>query len=354
MILHLFPAEKFTTDYINRINNLFDSKNQLFIVFGMNKEEYCLNEIKNKENVIIVNKLYLMGKKFESLIMKSSKVICHSLFFKLIDICMLNKIIKKTHKKLIWVIWGKDLYEDYDKSHTIKGALQIKPLIKEFLRRSLIYKISIFITTGDVDILKKRYKLNNNAKFMSAQYSYKLLDILQEDKHDKINIMVGHSATETCRHIPTFEMLKKYSDKINVFCPLSYPKDEKYINKVKEAGYSIFKDSFFPITEFMKYDEYVKFLNKIDIGVFNNNRQQGMGNITNLLYFGKKVYLSSDNTIRKSYYKPKYYIYDCEDIKNEDFLCLLDKEKRDNNKNNIIYKFSDENFFNEWSLVFNE
>ena len=42
----------------------------------------------------------------------------------------------------------------------------------------------------------------------------------------------------------------------------------------------------------MPYSSYISFLGSIDIGIFNNNRQQGMGNITNLLYLGKKVYLS--------------------------------------------------------------
>lgn len=79
-----------------------------------------------------------------------------------------------------------------------------------------------------------------------------------------------------------------------------------------------------------------------------------MGNITNLLYLGKKVYLSIDNTIRKSYHKPDYFIYDCVNIKRNDFLSLLSPEQKQNNRNKIIYKFSDENFINEWKGIFDE
>ena len=355
MILHLFPAEKFTTDYINRIHSLFDHTNHVFIVYGKIKPEYKLNEIKYREEIIFTDKLILLGNKIKMLVTNSSKIICHSLFFNLVDFIYLNKITKKCKSSLIWVIWGKDLYEDFERTKTIKGFILVKPIIKEYFRKSLIYKMEIFITTGDYDVLKERYRLNPNAKVFGAQYTYNLLKIIEKKENKKIHVMVGHSATETCRHLETFELLKKYVGKIKVFCPLSYPDNRTtYIDKIIKKGKEIFNDDFVPLTKFMNYEEYVTFLNSIDIGIFNNNRQQGMGNITNLLYLGKKVYLSKDNTVRKSYHVPEYYIFDCEEIQNEDFLTLLSEEMAINNTNRIIYKFSDDNFFKEWSRIFNE
>ena len=354
MILHLFPAEKFTKDYINRIYQLFNREDHIFIIYGKLKEEYRLNEITEKENVIFTKKLYNLGKRFKELIISSTKVICHSLFFNLLDLIMLNKVISKSQATLSWFIWGKDLYEDYDKSKSFKGILLVKPLMKEIVRKSLIKKVDIFITTGDYEVLQKRYKLKTGAKQMEAQYTYKLLKVINKEKNEKTNVMVGHSATETCRHIDTFQILKKYAGKIKVYCPLSYPQNDTYINKVSAIGKNIFGDDFIAMTNFMKYEEYVDFLNSMDIGVFNNNRQQGMGNITNLLYLGKKLYLSEDNTIRKSYCKPEYYIYDCKDIEESDFLIPLNKEQSTNNKNHIINKFSKENFYSEWRKIFDE
>ena len=37
--------------------------------------------------------------------------------------------------------------------------------------------------------------------------------------------------------------------------------------------------------------DYLKILGKIDIAIFNHERQQAVGNITSLLGLGKKVYI---------------------------------------------------------------
>lgn len=354
MILHLFPAEKFTTDYINRIQRLFSEEKHVFIVYGEQKKEYRLYEISNREDVILTSKIYLLKDRFRKLVYSSKKVICHSLFLKLVDLTYLNAVIKNNRVSLLWVIWGKDLYEDYEKSRSLKSIITVKPVIKEVIRRSLIKKTDIFITTGDYDVLKERYKLKSGSKAMGAQYSYNLLRLINCPKNKKVKVMVGHSATDTCRHIETFNMLKTYTGKIQVYCPLSYPNNHDYISMVSSDGKRLFGDDFFPLTEFIKYDEYVAFLNTIDIGVFNNSRQQGMGNITNLLYLGKKVYLSQDNTIAKSYHRPEYCIFDYKDIQRDNFLQLLSKEEAEINRNRIIFKFSDKNFYDEWRRIFDE
>jgi len=352
MILHLFPAEKFTTDYINRIIRLFGFEDHSFIIYGDMNPEYRLNEIDDKAKVIFTKTIASMGKKFENEANMCSKIVCHSLFLKMIDLYLLNTYLKKHSVKFVWGIWGKDLYEDYEKSRSLKAMLLIKPVVKEAIRRSIIKKTDTFITTGDYEILKERYELKENAIALGAQYSYNLLNFIENDVHEKIRVMVGHSATATCRHRETLEMLSKYAGKVEVFCPLSYPNDQDYINSVIEIGKRLFGDDFYPMTDFMRYEEYVEFLNTVDIGVFNNSRQQGMGNITNLLYLGKKVYLSSDNTIGKSYHAPEYYIFNTDEIDRADFLSPLSELESKNNQEKIRYKFSDENFYIEWRKVF--
>lgn len=352
MILHLFPAEKFTKDYINRVTRLFGQSGHIFIVYGNKKAEYRLDEIDRNAKVIFTKTISSMGKLFKTEAKGCTKIIFHSLFLKMVDLFFLDNYLKSHKLGIAWNIWGKDLYEDYEKSGSIKSVLLVKPLIKEIIRRSLIKKMDIFITTGDYEILKERYELKSSAMALGAQYTYNLLNCVETEKKEKTRIMVGHSATATCRHKETFEMLSKYSGMIEVFCPLSYPNDQEYIRLVTELGKQYFNDDFHPMTDFMRYEEYVDFLNTVDIGVFNNSRQQGMGNITNLLYLGKKVYLSRDNTIGKSYHYPEYYIFETNDIQNEDFLSPLIEEEQENNRENIRYKFSDENFYNEWRRVF--
>ena len=47
----------------------------------------------------------------------------------------------------------------------------------------------------------------------------------------------------------------------------------------------------------MPFNQYLEFLGKIDIAIFNHRRQQGFGNAITLLGLGKKVYLNSVSTL---------------------------------------------------------
>lgn len=66
MILHLFPAEKFTTDYINRIFKLFNNDKHYFVVYSNQKPEYHLEEIVRTDRVFFVKKLIDHKKRLRS------------------------------------------------------------------------------------------------------------------------------------------------------------------------------------------------------------------------------------------------------------------------------------------------
>lgn len=351
MVFHIFPREKFTVGYINRINRLYNPKNHFFLIYGDGGGESFDNSIIELDNVTY--SCMLRGfDKIEEYFKNASSIILHSLPYKYDDLKLLWNLQKAYSKRLAWVLWGGDLYNAY-KYNRGRGMLKITPIFNELLRVKLIKSLYMVVSGCDFEELKKRYK--TKAIQSTAQYDYKMIKFSDSmEQSDKINVMIGHSATNTCRHIETFNLLKMYSGKINVFCPLSYPADNTmYINKVEEAGRSIFGESFYAIKDFMNYDEYVAFLNKMDIAVFNNSRQQGMGNITSLLLLGKKVYLSNDNTIRFIYKNSDYNIYSVDDIEKDNFLEPLTEEQRESNRKKIEYKFSDENFMNEWNTIFN-
>ncbi|MBQ7155118.1 MAG: TDP-N-acetylfucosamine:lipid II N-acetylfucosaminyltransferase [Synergistaceae bacterium] len=122
---------------------------------------------------------------------------------------------------------------------------------------------------------------------------------------DVIRIVAGNSAFPENQHIETFHLLAHLRDEnIEVVCPLSYGSLE-YREKVIAEGRKIFGGKFIPVTEFMAYEEYISFLAACDIGVFSNNRQQGMGNISLLLRLGKKVYMRDDTAMWQHYTKTR-------------------------------------------------
>jgi len=40
MVLHFFPAEKFTVDYIERVKKIFNFEDHFFIIYGTDKDIY--------------------------------------------------------------------------------------------------------------------------------------------------------------------------------------------------------------------------------------------------------------------------------------------------------------------------
>ena len=348
-IFHIFPNEKFTVDYITRINQLFSNEEHDFYIH-FNRTKICTANDLPFDNVF-------WGEpeedrvRFENLFQRSDRVVLHSLFFgsygSMIEIW---NTMKKTKKKVIWAVWGGDLYNFYREYHHSKN---LKHILKETIRKKIIANLYGAIAAEDYPELLRMYK--TNAKQFIATYSYQFLEVQHYEKPDfKVNIMVGHSATETCHHLETFEKLSQYCGKIRIYCPLSYPKDYSYIEMVTKRGRELFGDDFFAMTDFMEYPDYVRFLNQIDIGIFNNDRQQGNGNITNLLYLGKKLYMSAENNLLTTYCKLGAYIQEYKEIDSPDFLIPYSEEIVKRNHQVVLDRYSDESFYRGWNQVFTD
>jgi hypothetical protein len=347
-ILHLFPNEKFTVDYVERIKQLFDFKDHTFYIFN-NQTRIC-NSVDLPYDNVHWGEITDDSIKIRKLIEENDRIILHNLTFNWFQLKTLILFQKKLAKPYIWAIWGSDLYNEYKSNHL---SLNPKRYMKECKRKKLIKNLYGVVACDDYPELLKRYK--TTAKNFYAMYTYKFIKMMPyKSENNLIRIMVGHSATDTCRHIDVFEKLKSFTDQIMVYCPLSYPDNKEYIRMVIERGNELFGKHFIPITKFMKYPEYVEFLNQIDIGIFNNNRQQGNGNITNLLYLGKKVYMATENTLLKTYRDLGAVIYNYSQIEGSDLLMLLPDEVAAKNHQVVVDRYSDNNFYSSWNRVFTE
>lgn len=348
MIMHIFPAEKFTEDFIKRINNLFDENDHIFFVYGGNPI-FRKESVNSFKNVICVKRCINGHRLFREYLTKCERVILHSLFLSRYDLIYIYYMTKMYKKDCAWYVWGGDLYNTYWRNH--QNRISVTSFVEETFRKRIIKNLKAVSAACDYQALKKMYQIN--AVNCPARYSYKLISF-EESKTEKdiSNIMVGHSATLTCRHIETFQLLRPYAGKVKVFCPLSYPSDEDYIETVISEGKRLFGDYFVPLRDFMNYDQYIEFLNNIDIGLFNNDRQQGFGNITNLIYLGKKVYLSDDNTINNIYCYPNYYVFNINEINDANFLMPLSDSQKVANKKAIEKEFSDNTFKKQWETFF--
>ena len=224
---------------------------------------------------------------------------------------------RKILKKIYYQFWGGDYTRFRKKSiqnyasrylinRCVKHSKGIITLVesekKEF---SLYFNInkpffSVPVTSGPKD-QELRMKCRQKAK--------------ENDKRNRI--IIGNSSSQTNNHFEIFEMMssKNWRD-YEIYCPLSYG-DMEYAKKVIEKGKKIFGKSFIPLEKKLEYKEYLDLLCTCSVGIYNHDRQQGLGNISILISLGKKVYVRKNSENWNHYSKYGILLNDIEEIRNK-------------------------------------
>jgi len=345
--LHIMHNEKFIAPYIEFIKKNFIFEEHLFIINGGISE--TLYKVLNYDNIINlshnytrITALYALSKKINLYMERAEKIILHSLFVpNLVNYLFFNQ---KYLKKCYWIIWGGDLYSLQNKNKTLRTKLF------DFKKKQIIKKIFgiICYNESEYNLAKKWAGAEGNfyQSFYYVSNLYKEIEI-REIKKQVINIQIGNSADPTNNHIEAMEKLKKFKDEnINIFVPLSYG-DKEYSKKIITYGKSIFGDKFIPIVDLMPFEQYISWLGKIDIAIFNHNRQQAMGNITTLLGLGKKVYIKSHIITWDLCQEVGVTVYDTNNIQ----LDILDDKTKEKNMKRIKIYFSQQNLINQWKTI---
>lgn len=360
--LHIIHNDKFTYHYINFINQNFNPKEHYFLIFGgfLKKEIPVPNSFNVKyvekptvKNIIlkIVLTVPLLYYLLLKLMKKSEKFYFHSLFDERIILFLF--IFRKFLKKSNWIIWGGDLYCYENRKRGFIYKIWYK--IEDYVKGNIGYVNTL--VPEDYQIAKKYY--NIKGKYKRAQYvidnDFKFLDTLSPKIKEETYIQIGNSATPSNNHFKIIDTLSKFrNEKIKIFCILSYG-DKEYGKRVNEYGKKIFGNKFIGIFNFMKLNEYYVYLSDIDILVFNQGRQQGLGNIFMLSYFEKKIYLRNDisswNYLTKDL---NLKLNSYESIKNESFKEFSENNSKGNKKkilntvylNEYVKKIWEDNFNN--------
>jgi len=354
--LHIFSDSVYAVKYIEFVDLYFNMSEHAFIVQYNNSINFD-NYYKKYKNCYITEKK-LFYKDYENLFKDSKKIIFHQLNKPLLLIFILLRN-SNIYKKIIWSIWGGDVYFYRYKNTSFKN------FFIEFFRKIIIKKIKIVCAylEEDFKVMKLNYK--SNAVFYKAKYPNPvdfppIIDIAmltqKKEKDHSLNILIGNSAALENNHIYLFKILSKFKDEnINVYTVLSYGNNKNYIQKVIEVGSQIFNNKFKPILEFMEFSKYIEFLKSINICVFGHDIQQGLGNLELLLYLGKKVYVKNETTTFKYYSSIGVSIFNTKDINSQSFDEFITIDKELIKKNNEIIK--EENDINilkkQWENVFN-
>lgn len=308
-IVHIIPDEKFTYGYIDFMNICIPEFNHIFIITESSVQS---NNI-NKNNIIMIKdyKDLILNKNIKELLNEAYKIIISG-FFKINKAALFFK--KSIWEKTYIQFWGGDFYI----FNSEKMNWRVK--ISKRNKAACIKRCSgiINLVQGEFKELCKIFP-NNKPHFVAPIMSSPIKRIdystyKKEKSDNKFRILLGNSATASNNHI---EIIKKISessrDDIIVVCPLSYGESE-YRDQVIEKGRKLLGEKFVPITDFMERTDYVQMLANCDCGIFNNDRQQAMGNINIMLGLGKSVYIRNNTSMWNKYINEGYLIHSIDQL----------------------------------------
>lgn len=326
MILHIMISEKFMAPFIDFVDNNFGREQHKYVFITSEKYIFGLTPEHNVEF------LHTDEDIFETLLnyMKAAqKIILHGLWRDKIDQILVQEPLLL--EKCYWIMWGGDFY--FPEKHSKD---------RHFVIKNVAHLITLAL--GDVNLVRREYQASGK-HISSVAYTSNIFDGSRpsiSSTKEFIRVQIGNSAGATNNHLDVFSRLNlsDYSGDIEVYCPLSYGSKE-YAAEVMRVGSALFGRSFVPMTEFLSYQDYMSFLDSVDIAIFDHERQQAFGNIIQLLGRGKKVFLNRKSTLYSLLSEMGIHVFDSSCI---DFEILTEDSIANNNS--II-----SNYFSEHALL---
>lgn len=259
---------------------------------------------------------------------------------------------KKIMKKTYWQFWGGD-YEVL-RGDNLSARLKVrKYIVSKCIKNS---KGIILLTEPEREIFEKIFEKIPSDKFYAVvvpprqEVDEIIARVRTIRKKDTSNVIViGNSATKSNQHFDIFDRLSCLDlQNVKIYCPLSYG-DNQYRERVIIRGKELFGDNFVPITQYMSYEKYVEFLNSCDVGIYNLNRQQALGNISLMLNLGKKIYTS--DSIKKYYEQFGYTLHSVNELKYKSIKEILKHNTVDAENNIHCYDIRKMKIYDTWNTV---
>ena len=337
-------------NFIRFVEDNFPTEEHTFLFWGEYNSKY--ENIGTKCEVIHTN----ISRDAEKLFSQAHTILLHGLvlYTKQCIMCLLKPWIMK---KIVWIAWGGDLY-GYKKAKSFSGI--IKNATKVLFIKRLRGFVSIF--DPDADFFRKNYvsrariaKTGYPGGFYMESYKKTYQYISTEEKYrngETINIAVGHQADPILNHIRVLKQLLAYKEEnIQIYIPLSYG-DMHNAENVEKFARENFGDKATVIKEIMPVNEYDQLLSKMDIAIFDTDRQIALGNINKYIHMKKKLYLSAGKVMHQYYSGKGVVVHDCEDIGKVSFSDFVQDFEPDAGVTYIKKRLDREAKINEWTQVF--
>lgn len=276
---------------INESSKFIPSRHAFYFMFeGENDELRKYGNCFYNRNVDSVSKLIQFLDEADILIMHGLNIQWWLLYF----------IPRKKLKKMVWVVWGHDLY-------IIESKNKLINYLKEIRWKLFCFRLKKIRAVGigfKYDSLRIHESLRNVEILNMPYFQGDLSDYSQYQESIKSNhatkIMVGHASFEYLNHLEILEKLSKYKNEniiislVLVYGPSGYA--ETVINK----AISLFGMKKVEIIDKkMPYEQYVQYLKTVDIAILDYKHQAALGNFYLLCLFGKKMYLHKKGILKQ-------------------------------------------------------
>lgn len=354
-ILHLITNDKFTVGYIKFMQICMNEYNHVFLIPLFNgKKPEPENNTGEAGNIRYYSdgKWLAFGSEVKKLIAQADKIIVSGVFG-------IERYLYfwpgHAFRKMYIQYWGGDFYQ-------VRNSLGRNEFREIVNRKMLLFcfrrsHAAIFLINGEYDKFRDITGINKDHVYTAVmpydpQNAFPYEKYRNNGMHDTVRILVGNSATEENRHEEILNLLHRFSDKnIEVICPLSYGEDAVK-TKVTALGKEMFGPKFHPVYEWMDSYDYNVFLSSIDIGIFGNDRQQGMGNIRALLCMGRKVYIRPGTSMFENYRNVGFKCYELDDLQTDSYEELIAFPEKSSNEKLSDSWDTPESMREQWLKVF--
>lgn len=336
--IHVVPRHtKAIDEFIHFINDAFPPEEHIFLAFGymheMDSEKY--------ENVLDFDFSFEMYVKYLPYFISSKKIFIHCLFDEglIAFFCHHIWLLRKSNI----LLWGCEIYDKRDGVSTEEIDKKRKTIFR------FAKDVSV-LTPEEMKLVRQYYPTKARGHLYSYYGAAPINHAKQPvpesvgNENKTINIQIGNSATETNCHIEALDLLSKFKDEnIKIYMPLSYGGAQyvQYAKYVEAYARKIFGDKAVALRRFLPKEEYFKYMQSIDIMIFNNNRQQALGNIYAAAGMGKKIFLRNESTMRnylKNMHLKFFTVQDIENMSYPEFIAYGSDSILQNKKAILHYK----------------
>ncbi len=194
--------------------------------------------------------------------------------------------------KFLRILYHRISGKDKDrKARTVKK--------QEFLR-----SVNFIATTTRAEFRMLNEKVQGiKAEYMPLNYrslDLKFLPELIDMNNNNDSVMLGHSSYYHQNHADILYKLRSESYEGSIVVPLNYG-NSNYRDKIIRLGKKLYNGRIDFLTDFLKFEDYQKLINKFHAFILNSKVQSGGGNIMYFLFQGSKVYLREENPVYQDY-----------------------------------------------------